>query len=162
MRKVRFALLTLALLADAAPALAAAPASAAQTQPIVLDGIGAKVSGLPVLELTTVGRTSGQARSVLLTYLKDPRGYVVIASNAGSTEDPAWWRNLQSHPDASVRTGMNRRQVRMRALDGDERASAWDRAVAAYGGYGGYATYATTAGRAIPVVLLEVIRVTGS
>ena len=60
--------------------------------------IGAKVSGLPVLELTTVGRTSGQARSVLLTYLKDPRGYVVIASNAGSTEDPAWWRNLRVAP----------------------------------------------------------------
>jgi F420H(2)-dependent quinone reductase len=121
--------------------------------------IGAQVSGLPVLELTTVGRTSGQARSVLLTYLKDPRGHIVIASNAGSTEDPAWWKNLQSHPDASVRTGMNTRQVRMRALDGDERASAWDRAVAANGGY---ATYATTAGRAIPVVLLEVIRGTGS
>jgi len=115
----------------------------------VSDGrIGAKISGLPVLELTTIGRTSGRARSVLLTYLKDPRGYVVIASNAGSTHDPAWWRNLQSHPDASVRTGMSRRHVRMRELDGDERASEWDRAVAAYGGY---ATYATNAGRAIPV-----------
>jgi deazaflavin-dependent oxidoreductase (nitroreductase family) len=120
--------------------------------------IGAKVSGLPVLELTTIGRTSGRARSVLLTYLKDPRGYIVIASNAGSTEDPAWWKNLQSHPDASVRTGTTPRDVRMRALDGDERASAWDRAVAAYGGY---ATYATTAGRTIPVVLLEVIRGSG-
>jgi hypothetical protein len=54
---------------------------------------------------------------------------------------------------------MTTRDVRMRALDGDERASAWDRAVAANGGY---ATYATTAGRAIPVVLLEVIRGTGS
>ncbi len=121
--------------------------------------IGAKISGLPVLELTTIGRTSGRARSVLLTYLKDPRGYVVIASNAGSTHDLAWWRNLQSHPDASVRTGMSRRHVRMRELDGDERAREWDRAVAAYGGY---ATYATKAGRAIPVVLLEVIRGTGS
>jgi F420H(2)-dependent quinone reductase len=120
--------------------------------------IGAKISGLPVLELTTVGRTSGHARSVLLTYQKDPRGYIVIASNAGSTDDPAWWKNLQSHPDASVRTGVTRREVRMRALEGDERASAWDRAVAAYGGY---ATYATTAGRTIPVVLLEVIRGSG-
>ena len=121
--------------------------------------IGAKVSGLPVLELTTIGRTSGQARSVLLTYQKDPRGYVVIASNAGSTEIPRGGRTCESHPDASVRTGMTRREVRMRELDGDERASAWDRAVAAYGGY---ATYATTAGRTIPVVLLEVIRGTGS
>jgi deazaflavin-dependent oxidoreductase (nitroreductase family) len=117
--------------------------------------IGAKVSGLPVLELTTTGRKTGQARSVLLTYLKDPRGFIVIASNAGSTDDPAWWRNLQSHPRASVRRGRTVREVRMRPLDGGDRADAWDRAVAAFPGY---ATYATTAGRTIPVVLLEVER----
>ena len=117
--------------------------------------IGAKVSGLPVLELTTTGRTTGQARTVLLTYLRDPRGYIVIASNAGSTDDPAWWRNLRSHPGASVRIGRAVRDVRARPLEGDERADAWDRAVAAYPGY---ATYATTADRTIPVVLLEVER----
>jgi deazaflavin-dependent oxidoreductase (nitroreductase family) len=120
--------------------------------------IGARVSGLPVLELATTGRKTGQARSVLLTYLTDPRGYIVIASNAGSTEDPAWWRNLQSHPDATVRTGRTVRDVRMRSLEGDDRANALARAVAAYSGY---ATYATTAGRTIPVVLLEVVRGTG-
>ena len=117
--------------------------------------IGAKLSGLPMLELTTTGRKTGQARSVMLMYLADPRGYIVIASNAGSTDDPAWWRNLQSRPSASVRTGRAARDVRMRLLDGAERADAWDRAVAAYPGY---ATYATTAGRTIPVVLLEVER----
>jgi F420H(2)-dependent quinone reductase len=121
--------------------------------------IGAKVSGLPVLELTTIGRTSGRARSVLLTYLADPRGYIVIASNAGSTDDPAWLKNLQSHPAATVRTGRTTRAVRMRPLDGDERADAWDRAVAAFPGYAGYAT---TAGRTILVILLEVERGTSS
>lgn len=121
--------------------------------------IGAKVSGLPVLQLTTTGRKSGQARTVLLTYLEDPRGYIVIASNAGSANDPAWWSNLQSHPHAAVRTGRTLRDVRMTRLDGDERANALDRAVAAYPGY---ATYATTAGRTIPVVLLEVEHGTGS
>ncbi|MEO8425173.1 MAG: nitroreductase/quinone reductase family protein [Actinomycetota bacterium] len=117
--------------------------------------IGAKMSGLPMLELTTTGRTTGQARSVLLTYLRDPRGYIVIASNAGSANDPAWWRNLQSHPSATVRTGRIVRDVRMRPLDGDERADSLDRAIAAYPGY---ATYAKTAGRTIPVALLEVER----
>jgi deazaflavin-dependent oxidoreductase (nitroreductase family) len=121
--------------------------------------IGAKMSGLPVLELTTTGRTTGQARSVMLTYLRDPRGYIVIASNAGSTDDPAWLRNLRSHPRATVRTGHTARDVRMRPLDGDERADAWDRAVTAYPAY---ATYATTADRTIPVVLLEVERGTGT
>jgi deazaflavin-dependent oxidoreductase (nitroreductase family) len=121
--------------------------------------IGAKIAGLPVLELRTTGRKTGQARSVLLTYLKDPRGFIVIASNAGSTDDPAWWRNLQSSPTATVRTGRTVRDVRMRPLDGAERADAWERAVAAFPGY---STYATTAGRTIPVVLLEVERGTAS
>ena len=121
--------------------------------------IGARIAGLPVLELTTTGRKTGQERSVLLTFLKDPRGFIVIASNAGSVDDPAWWRNLESHPRATVRTGRTVRDVRMRPLDGDERADAWDRAVAAYPAY---ANYATTAGRTIPVVLLEVERGTGT
>jgi F420H(2)-dependent quinone reductase len=121
--------------------------------------IGAKIAGLPVLELTTTGRKTGQARRVMLTYLRDPRGFIVIASNAGSTDDPAWLRNLESHPRATVRTGRIVRDVRMRPLDGDERANALERAVAAYPAY---ATYATTAGRTIPVVLLEVERGTGN
>ena len=120
--------------------------------------IGAKVSGLPVLQLTTTGRKTGQARIVLLTYLRDPRGYIVIASNAGSSDDPSWWMNLRSNPSATVRIERTARDVRMRPLEGDERADALARAVAAYPGY---ATYATNAGRPIPVALLEVERGSG-
>jgi F420H(2)-dependent quinone reductase len=121
--------------------------------------MGAKVAGLPVLELTTTGSMTGRARSVLLTYLHDPRGYIVIASNAGAEDDPAWWRNLRSHPDAVVRIGRSVRHVRMRPLHGDERADAWDRAVAAFASY---ATYDSATDRTIPVVLLEVERGTRS
>ena len=114
--------------------------------------IGAKVAGLPVLQLTTTGRTSGQPRSVMLAYLSDPRGFVVIASNAGADRDPAWWRNLQAQPQARVRDGRTTHAVRVRRLDGDERERAWQRAVAAFHGY---ATYETRTAREIPVALLE-------
>lgn len=92
----------------------------------------------------------------MLTYLDDPRGFIVIASNAGDQRDPAWWLNLRSHPDASVRTGSTTYAVRMRQLDGDEREQAWQRFVAAFDGY---ATYATRTTRAIPVALLDKGRV---
>lgn len=114
--------------------------------------VGTKVAGLPVLQLTTTGRSSGEARSVLLAYLDDPRGFIVIASNAGDQRDPAWWRNLQADPDASVEIGRQTHAVRMRQLRGDERDQAWHRAVAAFDGYAKYAANTT---RTIPVALLD-------
>lgn len=82
--------------------------------------IGGKTAGLPVLRLTTTGRTSGKSRDVMLTYLDDPRGFIVVASNAGDQHDPAWWRNLQVDPAASIRIGRKTYVVRMRQLEGDE------------------------------------------
>lgn len=114
--------------------------------------VGRKVAGLPVLRLTTTGRSSGKARRVMLTYLDDPRGFIVIASNAGDQCDPSWWRNLQATSDADVRVGRKRYAVRMRQLEGDERERAWHRAVAAFDGY---ANYAAKTRRAIPVALLD-------
>ena len=114
--------------------------------------IGTKIARLPILELTTTGRSSGQPRGVMLAYVSDPRGFVVIASNGGDERDPAWWRNLQAHPDATVREGRATHAVRMRRLEGDERDRAWQRAVAAYKGYAKYKDKTT---RTIPVALLE-------
>jgi deazaflavin-dependent oxidoreductase (nitroreductase family) len=114
--------------------------------------IGAKVAGLPVLELTTTGRSSGEPRSVMLTYLDDPSGFIVIASNAGDRRDPAWWRNLQAEPAATVRIGRRSHAVRMRQLESDERERAWHRVVAAFDGY---AKYAGSTTRTIPVALLD-------
>jgi deazaflavin-dependent oxidoreductase (nitroreductase family) len=114
--------------------------------------VGSRVAGLPVLRLTTTGRTSGTPRSVMLTYLDDPRGFIVIASNAGDQRDPAWWRNLQADPHASVRIGRQGYPVRMRQLEDDERERAWQRAVAAFDGY---AKYAASTARTIPVALLD-------
>ncbi|HEY7478690.1 MAG TPA: nitroreductase family deazaflavin-dependent oxidoreductase [Actinomycetota bacterium] len=114
--------------------------------------IGTRVAGLPILELITTGRRSGQPRSVLLNYLDDPAGYAVIASNAGSSSPPAWWRNLEATPTAVVRRRGRRQPVTPRVLEGEARERVWSAAVAANGDY---ATYAEEAGRPIPVVLLE-------
>lgn len=108
--------------------------------------------GMPVLELVTTGRRSGEPRSVLLTYLDTPEGWAVIGSNAGDDRAPAWWRNLEAKPDATVRIAGIDHAVRARAADGAERTDLWDRAVAAHPGYADYARYTD---RTIPVVVLE-------
>lgn len=114
--------------------------------------LGAKVAGLPVVELITTGRTSGERRSVLVNYVDHPNGYIVIASNAGAPTPPAWWRNLEATPRAQVMRKGVREPVTPRVLEGEERERAWNAAVRANHDY---ATYAEVAGRPIPVVLLE-------
>ncbi len=89
---------------------------------------------------------------MLVNYVDHPDGYVVIASNAGSPNPPAWWRNLEATPRAEVMRKGVREAVTPRVLEGDERERAWSSAVEANRDY---ATYAEVAGRPIPVVLLE-------
>lgn len=114
--------------------------------------LGRRAVGMPVLELITIGRTSGEPRSVLLTHLEHPDGWVVIGSNLGSDRHPAWWLNLQAEPRARVRVGGARCRVEAEELTGEERAAAWDRAVAVNPGYG---DYPESTERSIPVVLLR-------
>jgi deazaflavin-dependent oxidoreductase (nitroreductase family) len=114
--------------------------------------LGRRAAGLPVLELTTTGRRSGEPRSVLLNFVNHPDGWVVVASNAGASSPPAWWRNLEAHQEAIVMLAGERTAVRASVLDGHERDRAWPAFVAANPDY---ERYAAEAGREIPVVLLR-------
>ena len=59
--------------------------------------------GWGALRLTVIGRKSGQERSVILGYLEDGPNLVVLAMNGWDEGHPAWWLNLEAHPDAVVR-----------------------------------------------------------
>src|SRR5438132_7565945 len=84
--------------------------------------IGGKLFGVPVLLLTTIGRKSGQPRTVPLMYLRDGERLVIVASKAGHDEHPLWFNNLEKTPDADVQVGRERRQVRARVATDEERA----------------------------------------
>ena len=65
--------------------------------------IGWDIGGMPVLDLTTTGRKSGQPRSTLLTApLREGDGYVVVASRGGDDKHPAWFLNLRDNPRVEV------------------------------------------------------------
>ena len=59
--------------------------------------------GMPVVELHTVGRKSGQPRSTMLTapVIEGDR-VVLVASKGGDDRDPDWYRNLIAHPDIEL------------------------------------------------------------
>jgi deazaflavin-dependent oxidoreductase (nitroreductase family) len=77
--------------------------------------------------LKTVGRRTGKARSVILGYYEDGRNLVLLTVNAWADTEPAWWTNLQAHPDAVAELRDGSRLVRARAAAGDERARLWAR-----------------------------------
>lgn len=104
------------------------------------------------LFLHTVGRKSGRRRVNGLFYLLDGPNLVVVASNAGSVVDPAWFLNLRDQPDAEVEFGGKRRPVRAREATAEEAARLWPRLVAANPDY---ASYRAKVSRPIPVVILE-------
>ena len=113
--------------------------------------IGSRVANLPVLELATTGRKTGERRAVLLNYVPHERGFVVVGSNAGAERPPAWSLNLRADQRAEVRAGRERTDVRAEVLEGDERRELWSRFVAANPSY---AAYERATSRTIPVVLL--------
>ena len=80
-----------------------------------------------MLRLTTTGRRTGQQRSVILGYVEDGPDLVSLAMNGWGEPEPAWWLNLQAHPDATVELVDGQRLVRGRAATGDERSRLWAR-----------------------------------
>jgi deazaflavin-dependent oxidoreductase (nitroreductase family) len=74
-----------------------------------------------------VGRRSGQDRAVIVGYLEDGPQLVLLAMNGWGEGEPAWWLNLQAHPDASVTVKDGPRHVTAHAAQGEERERLWAR-----------------------------------
>lgn len=106
----------------------------------------------PVLLLTSTGRRSGQKRTAPVLYLKDGERFVVVGSNAGNARAPAWSYNLEANPDAEIEIRGDRRPVRARVAEGEERAELWRKVNEMYEGFDDYD--AKTA-RDIAVFVLE-------
>src|SRR5512132_2428183 len=79
------------------------------------------------LRLTTVGRRTGLERSVMVGYFEDGTNLVTMAMNGWGEGEPAWWLNLQAHPDAQVDLAEGPRLVSGRAAVGAERERLWSR-----------------------------------
>jgi deazaflavin-dependent oxidoreductase (nitroreductase family) len=119
--------------------------------------VGWKTGGMPVVELTTTGRKSGQRHTVMLTSpVQEGDAIVIVASRGGDDHHPAWFLNLRDHPDVDVVVGGKPKQaMRARVATPDERARLWPKVTSAYKGYGNYQTKTK---REIPLVLLEPAR----
>ncbi|HVS29402.1 MAG TPA: nitroreductase family deazaflavin-dependent oxidoreductase [Solirubrobacteraceae bacterium] len=106
----------------------------------------------PMLLLDHVGAKSGAKRTSPLVYVDDGGNVVIVASKGGHPKHPAWFHNLRANPDTSIQVGTQRRPVRARVANAEERARLWPKAVKTYAGYRGYQERTD---REIPLVILE-------
>lgn len=125
--------------------------------------LGRRLGAMPVIDLTTTGRSSGLPRTTILTVphrepLPDGQPgerLIVIASRGGDDAQPAWYLNLVAEPTVHVAPwGEHPEPYRARTANASERARLWPLAVTAYRGY---AQYQRKTEREIPVVILEPI-----
>ncbi len=116
--------------------------------------VGWAAMGMPVVELTTIGRKSGQPRTTMLTSpLQEGDTTVIVASRGGDDKNPAWFLNLSDNPEVDVRIGGGPKQpMRARVVADDERARLWAILTT---DHQNYADYQTSTDREIPVIVLE-------
>lgn len=98
----------------------------------------AMVSGLPVVMLTSTGAKSGRENTVPLLGFEEGDAVILIASNYGQANHPAWYYNLRAHPRARVEVRGQWREVRAEEVESPERERCIAIAAVAYPGYRRY------------------------
>ncbi len=106
-------------------------------------------TGLPVIIVTMRGNKSGNVRKIALMRVEHDGEYALVASKGGAPRHPVWYHNLKAHPDeVTIQDGPAPIPAPARQVSGEERATWWKRAVAAYPPY---AEYQEKTDREIPV-----------
>jgi len=84
-----------------------------------------KPGGYGILCLETIGRRTGQQRDVMVGYFVDGANFVTMAMNGWGEAEPAWWLNLQAHPNVQANLVDGPVGVIGRAAEDEERERLW-------------------------------------
>ena len=113
---------------------------------------GTTLRDMPVIVLTSRGTKSGKIRKTPLMRVEHDGSYALVASKGGAPEHPVWYYNVVADPHVEIQDGPVRQDMTARQVTGAEKATWWERAVAAYPDY---ADYQEKTDRQIPVFVVE-------
>jgi deazaflavin-dependent oxidoreductase (nitroreductase family) len=113
--------------------------------------VGGKLGPNSVLLLTTTGRRSGAPHTVPVSYFQDGDNIVLVASNGGADQHPAWYLNITAHSQVEIQIKRQRRSATATIASPEERKRIFADVVSRSPGYGKYQRRTT---RVIPIVLL--------
>jgi deazaflavin-dependent oxidoreductase (nitroreductase family) len=116
----------------------------------------AELVGLPMIQITTTGAKTGEARTMPLVSLFDGEKIALIGSNFGRQHNPGWYYNLKKHPQCTALVDGRTQNYLAREAQNEEREKYWKMAVSLYGGYELYQIRA--AHRQIPIMILESVK----
>jgi deazaflavin-dependent oxidoreductase (nitroreductase family) len=110
------------------------------------------MAGKPLAILTSTGAKTGETRTAIVTYHKDGDRWAIAASKSGDPKNPAWFHNLEVHPDVTIEVDNETVPVHAVVTEGAERDRLWNDHVAALPEFG---EYPKKTDRVIPMILLE-------
>ncbi|MEO8396100.1 MAG: nitroreductase/quinone reductase family protein [Chloroflexota bacterium] len=114
--------------------------------------LGGRLAESRTLLLTTTGRKSGQPRTTPLRYLAHGEAYLIVASNWGKANPPAWYLNLQANSTVTIQVMNQRMTALAETAPADQQDALYHQFIAVERRF---VDYQKTAGRAIPVVILH-------
>jgi deazaflavin-dependent oxidoreductase (nitroreductase family) len=114
--------------------------------------IGSKLGTQTVLILHTVGRKSGQERTIPIAYFDYEGQYLIVASNWGKDKNADWYLNLKKNPHAKLEINGQIISVVAREAEGEEYTRLWKFATERHPPYLKYQQMTT---RHIPIILFE-------
>ena len=112
---------------------------------------GTEQGGKPVIVLTSVGAKTGKLRKAPLMRVEHEGKYAVVASLGGAPQHPVWYYNLIAHPHVELQDGPVKKDYEAREVHGEEYATWFERAVAAWPDY---AEYTKKTSRIMPIFVL--------
>ncbi|MEM8924418.1 MAG: nitroreductase family deazaflavin-dependent oxidoreductase [Actinomycetota bacterium] len=95
-------------------------------------------TGIPIIVMTTVGHKTGKVRKVPLMRVEHEGEYAIVASKGGAPAHPGWYHNLMADPNVTIQDGPAPWNAIVRLVDGEERATWWERSVAVFPNYAEY------------------------
>ena len=116
--------------------------------------IWGSMNGNPVLMLTTTGRKSGLPRTTPVMYVHKDNEYLIAASAGGADQNPTWFSNINSKPEATIEINGRKTKVKAVITSGDERDKLYENFKALGSNFIEYEKKTT---RKIPVVRLQPI-----
>jgi deazaflavin-dependent oxidoreductase (nitroreductase family) len=105
-----------------------------------------RLAGFTAVLLTTTGRRTGTPRTTPLMAIPDDGSLILVASNWGKPNHPAWSANLIADPSATAVVRGHAFPVTATLLKDADRAAAWHLVT---GAWPAYLDYRTRSGREI-------------
>jgi deazaflavin-dependent oxidoreductase (nitroreductase family) len=113
----------------------------------------------PLVLLTTRGARTGERRTTPLVYFNEGDRVVLMASNYGGRNHPAWYYNIRANPEVTLSAGGHEGRYLAEQATGEERERLWGLAKQIARNYGQYEQKASN--RQIAVFVLTPVGAEG-